>query len=477
MRVLLTVIALALVVSCNSAGPAGPAGPAGAPGAAGPMGPPGSTGMTGMTGMTGPAGAATLVRTATEAAGANCPNGGTAILVGADTNGDGMLADSEVTSRTYVCGAAPQTLVRVEPELAGLNCPLGGVAVLTGRDANGDGMLADAEVMNRRYVCGQSVGDIVVEGDVWIRNSVDAQVYRLVRRITGRLVIGQDDDSCCSDVMAPTTLEFPNLESVGELHTTNTRGLRSLRFPRLTTLAFEGIDDGEGGRTGSSYVESMNDLETLDVPLLRTFRHDVSIRFNPQLRDCALRSLRGALLDLGETVRVEVQDNGRSIDGGVGCSLASACWVARPTSAFPRGADGGPVVPSFFPDAGQGKTFAFCDPAGTSLGAIDTTCAQAFDGGRGAILDSAPLNAAFRARANQFTGASVGISGQDEWPDGGGNPDGGWAWGTGVPFGFTNWAPGEPNDSGGEDCVEVTTSGLWNDNRCSTQSVFACELP
>ncbi len=441
------------------------------------MGPPGTNGTNGMTGPTGPAGAATLVRTATEAAGANCPNGGTAILVGADTNGDGMLADGEVTSRTYVCGAAPLTLVRVEPELAGMNCPLGGVAVLTGRDVNGDGMLADAEVMNRRYVCGQSVGDVVVEGDVWIRNSVDAQVYRQVRRITGRLVIGQDDNSCCSAVVVPTTLEFPNLESVGELQTSNTRGLRTLRFPRLTTLAFEGVDDGEGGRTGRSSVVSMSDLETLDVPLLRTFRHDVSIRFNPHLRDCALRTLRGTLLDLGETVRVEVRDNGESVDGGVACPLASTCWVARPSSSFPRGADGGQVVPSFFPDAGQGKTFAFCDPAGTSLGAIDRTCAQGFDGGRGAILDSATLNAAFRARANQFTSVGVGISGQDEWPDGGGNPDGGWAWGTGVPFGYTNWESGEPNGSNSENCVEVLNGGAWNDIRCSVQSAFACELP
>lgn len=441
----------------------------------------GVPGPAGDAGAPGPAGLSTLVRTVAEPRGVNCPHGGTAILLGVDTNRDGQLQDAEVTSRTYVCGPSPQTLVRVEPEAAGVNCPLGGVAVLSGADGNGDGMLADAEVTSRRYVCGQSVGDVVVEGDVLIRNSVDYQVYRRVRRITGRLVIGQDDDQCCNAVMAgPADLDFPTLESVGQLQASNVLGVRSLRFPALTTLAFEEppVEGGEGGGAGArSYLLGVGDLETFEVPLLRTIRHGVEVRDNRLLGDCALRQLRSLLLDQGSAVSISLARNGSAVDGGVSCPLSSACWVARPSSSFLRGRDGGQVVPPFFPDAGQTKTFAFCDGLGEPLGRIDGVCRAAFDGGRGAVLDSDDLNQAFRARANQFTAESVGVSGQDEWPDGGGNPDGGWAWGTGVPFGFTNWAPGEPNDVGGEDCLQVSGNGAWNDIACSHVGAIACELP
>ncbi len=46
-------------------------------------------------------------------------------------------------------------------------------------------------------------------------------------------------------------------------------------------------------------------------------------------------------------------------------------------------------------------------------------------------------------------------------------PAGGWAWVTGEPFTFTNWAPGEPNNtdsSGGpEDYLEMFKDSNWND--------------
>jgi hypothetical protein len=47
-------------------------------------------------------------------------------------------------------------------------------------------------------------------------------------------------------------------------------------------------------------------------------------------------------------------------------------------------------------------------------------------------------------------------------------PGGGWAWVTGEPFEFTNWAPGEPNDTGGvEIFLELFTRSngttAWND--------------
>ncbi len=47
-----------------------------------------------------------LVRSAAEPAGEHCPSGGVVILAGVDADGDGKLADGEVSSRSYVCNGA-----------------------------------------------------------------------------------------------------------------------------------------------------------------------------------------------------------------------------------------------------------------------------------------------------------------------------------------------------------------------------------
>ncbi|MBN1854251.1 MAG: hypothetical protein JW829_16095, partial [Pirellulales bacterium] len=49
----------------------------------------------------------------------------------------------------------------------------------------------------------------------------------------------------------------------------------------------------------------------------------------------------------------------------------------------------------------------------------------------------------------------------------------GWAWVDGTPFNFQSWNAGEPNDSTGEDAIELLTSGLWNDNKCG----YGVDLP
>ena len=45
----------------------------------------------------------------------------------------------------------------------------------------------------------------------------------------------------------------------------------------------------------------------------------------------------------------------------------------------------------------------------------------------------------------------------------------------GSSLGYSNWNTGEPNDSGGEDCVHFTTSGFWNDLSCSNAYPCLCE--
>ena len=104
-------------------GIAGPIGATGASGATGPQGtigltgPQGTAGATGLTGPAGPAGATgangsngknTLVKTTSEAAGANCTSGGVKIEYGLDANNNGILDLSEInaTLTKYVCNGA-----------------------------------------------------------------------------------------------------------------------------------------------------------------------------------------------------------------------------------------------------------------------------------------------------------------------------------------------------------------------------------
>jgi hypothetical protein len=51
-----------------------------------------------------------------------------------------------------------------------------------------------------------------------------------------------------------------------------------------------------------------------------------------------------------------------------------------------------------------------------------------------------------------------------------------WLWvSSDVPT-FGRWAPGEPNNSGGEDCAEwITATGLWNDLACDRPLPYVCE--
>lgn len=485
-RILLAFTVVTLV-SCNNTGPQGPAGADGATGPQGPAGPMGQAGQNGTNGSNGTNGTngtngrASLVRTAAEPAGTNCRNGGTAILVGLDTDGDGMLADTEVTSRTYVCGPASQTLVRVMPENPGTNCPLGGVLVASGADTNADGMLADTEITTRNYVCGQSVADVVIEGSVAIRNDVEYRIYRQVRGITGTLTIGQDSDACCSALIGgPASMEFPNLERVGRLEMANVAGVEQLSFPRLTRLTMDGdrFNMGEGGQL-RSHVSYNPDLRALTMPQLSSLANQLDVYANPLLVDCALKALRGQLVDTGYAWALNINQNGAEVpDAGAVCALSTGCWVARPTTPWARGIDGGPQLPDSLVDAGTTSiSFAFC-PTQVARGDIEATCRSLFDGGTSVYATSELINTTVRERANMFGFDTIILGAADQRSDGGfTNVDGGWAWNDGAPLGFSNWESGEPNGGNNENCLHQYSSGFWNDAPCTGFDNLACQVP
>jgi hypothetical protein len=163
-----------------------------------------------------------LVAVVNEAAGSNCANAGKKISAGPDTNGNGVLDASEVTSTSYVCngldGSAAATgatgptgatgatgptgatgatgpagatgptgatgatgltgafgatgatgaaginsLVKVISEAAGANCTYGGSKFTTGLDANANNVLDVAEVSSTTYICTEAPGVMVID--------------------------------------------------------------------------------------------------------------------------------------------------------------------------------------------------------------------------------------------------------------------------------------------------------------------------
>ena len=55
-----------------------------------------------------------------------------------------------------------------------------------------------------------------------------------------------------------------------------------------------------------------------------------------------------------------------------------------------------------------------------------------------------------------------------------------WQWSSGKPFivnGFNNWFPGEPNNEGLENCVEMGRNSKWKDINCDRKLTYVCEHP
>ncbi len=144
----------------------------GAPGATGATGAAGSTGATGAAGLAGADGRNALTALSAEPAGTNCSYGGARISAGLDSNTNGILDSSEVTSVSYSCTGAQgatgsigatgangfSTLVRLTAEPAGANCTSGGTQVSAGLDANGNSVLDGGEVSAFTYVCSGAPG-------------------------------------------------------------------------------------------------------------------------------------------------------------------------------------------------------------------------------------------------------------------------------------------------------------------------------
>jgi hypothetical protein len=85
-------------------------------------------------------------------------------------------------------------LVNVDPEPEGANCKYGGVVITTGTDTNHDGVLDGSEVTSTNYVCNGSnavvcEGGTIHKGTVTVQSSADFAALAGVNCIDGDLII------------------------------------------------------------------------------------------------------------------------------------------------------------------------------------------------------------------------------------------------------------------------------------------------
>lgn len=196
-----------------------------------------------------------LVRRDPEPAGAHCEHGGTAIHAGTDTDGDGVLDDSEIERSEYVCETA-STLTRRDPIEPGAECPNGGDAVHVGIDDNGDGILQDSEIDATTYACDPSQ---VWEGDFgeldW-QDQAKVAALRAARVVTGSLTIAGSTGVSLPrlelvgaglSVYGPLpTLDLPALRQVSGSVEIDVPGIDELALPALERVLGEVFVTGNG---------------------------------------------------------------------------------------------------------------------------------------------------------------------------------------------------------------------------------------
>lgn len=175
--------------------------------------------------------------------------------------------------------------------------------------------------------------------------------------------------------------------------------------------------------------------------------------------------------------------NGSGDCGGGSCALDScaADWVDCDGGELGNGCEQQlSVVGPCFPDADcqrrsfGGVTYYVC--SGPRDWAAARARCQLQLAGDLARIDSPEENAFIQAElggAAWVGGTDGAVEGQWRWADIGLQfADGASA----VGGNYVNWNGGEPNDVNGEDCLEISPAGVWNDAACDGAKGFVCEI-
>jgi hypothetical protein len=273
----------------------------------------------------GPGAAAVLEGTAAIPAGADCPAGGSAVMVGHDLDGNGVLDAGEVEHVTHVCNLeAPPVLTRVDSEPAGDHCVTGGRAVKAGPDRDRNGVLDDGEVSSTTYACDPSdlfIGDFTAE--MW---NVPGEVAALAqaRVITGTLTLASDAKASLPRLTVvgggltiapgapPASIELPSLTQINGSFLAFVTDADAIELPALTTVG------------GTVHIDTASELASLSLPALTSVGQDLIVIDAPVMATAALP----ALTKVGGMVAVVNAAGLREVDLGA-LSTVSRLSVSR----------------------------------------------------------------------------------------------------------------------------------------------------
>ena len=193
-------------------------------------------------------------------------------------------------------------LSQVTAEPAGTNCRYGGSRIDVGLDTNADGALGTSEITSTRYVCDRASVDSVYFGDITIRTAADLALLDGIQTIAGTLtieslpggVLSLPDLKVVSNRILVTARDggqgpvlddvtsatFPELTRVGELSARFNDALVTLAAPKLARAT----------RVDVSYDSA---LTTLSLPKL-AFVDDFYVQNNDTLTQLNLAALRSA---------------------------------------------------------------------------------------------------------------------------------------------------------------------------------------
>jgi hypothetical protein len=360
-----------------------------------------------------------LVRVDIEPVGMNCVAGGSAVHIGHDSNGDGLLEDVEIESTSFVCDgtAGEVVLIRIDTEASGANCADGGSAVNVGLDANGDGVLEDSEIQQTHFLCGIVPLPPVIDGDFVIHNDVDVTQLIGVTTITGTLRI---------DATTLQTIDLPNLTDVDavvcDINDSGCRSLVTLAMPQLRVIhaslfhadtyiwgnALVAIDLPR--LVSAPYLDLRANFTTLSLPAFTTGQVRV---YSGQLSEIDLPSLTNGFVSVESSQGLSSLSLPSLTTGGVQLTHTNLTSIGLPvlSSGTYLDLDGTLVEHLDMPSLQSALAIELVDnPALTSVSAPALTSADTVYVVRNAVLPTC-LAQSLAAQANATT---VTITGNDD---------------------------------------------------------------
>lgn len=178
-------------------------------------------GLDGTDGQDGNNGFNSVIRTDTVEEGDICEEGGFIFSSGLDSNENGILDDSEITSQETVCNGEDglSVLYNITTIEETDSCPTGGILIETGLDANENGTLDADEIANTNFVCNGLNG---VDGTNGYNSLVSTE------EIDGGVIIRTGLDINNNNILDSDEVMSTSTILNGEDGTDGTNGLNSL---------------------------------------------------------------------------------------------------------------------------------------------------------------------------------------------------------------------------------------------------------